>query len=461
MEKNSRFKILEGQLAPTIRLALPVVIAQLSQMLMGLVDTYMVGKLGPQFIGGVAVGNAFHVTLSIFGIGLLLGLDYLISFAYGQKNLAICHYWLIQGIYFVLLMAVPLTLASYFLSFHLDKFGINPEIAVQAGLFLRTFCFSLTPFLLFAVFRQYLQAMNCVKIITFISIAANFLNAGFNWLFIYGRWGISPMGVAGSGIATTLTRSLMVAAIGIFIIWRDQKFKLGLIQAPFRIDLPGIARMTKLGLPAAFQLTFEIAVFSLATAFAGTLGVIPLASHTIVLNIASLTFMVPLGISAAAAVRVGQFLGERKPDKAQGAGWIAILLATGFMATSGFFLFFAGRPIAGLFTQNLNVISLCINLLVYAALFQIADGIQVVGTGALRGYSDTRSPMFANFVGHWLIGLPLGYYLCFHRGASVSGLWSGLTLGLGIVATLVLYNWHRRSSQATTSLLEPVPLLQT
>lgn len=423
-----------------------MVVTQLGQMTMGLVDTYMVGKLGPEAIGGVAIGNAIYFSFAIFGIGLLLGLDYLISHAFGKKSLEECHYWLVQAIHFSWLIALPLMSLIFFTSYFLIDLGIQSSVAVQAGPYMRINCINMIPFFMFMAFRQYLQAMNIVRPVTLILLAANIFNAFFNWVFIYGHLHFSPMGVVGSGMATTVTRFLMLACVVLIALYYDRKMKSGLTSSSFKMDQPGLKRLWNLGLPAAFQLLFEVAVFSLATFIAGRLGAIPLAAHSIVLNVASLTFMVPLGISAAAAVRVGQALGEKNPLKARQIGWLCMAMSVTFMALSGVVLFTCSSALMKIFTTHMDVIDLGKKIFILAAVFQIADGLQTTGTGALRGLGETRTPMLANLWGHWLLGLPIGFYLCFYTSAGVLGLWIGLTIGLICVSTLVLRSWRQRTA---------------
>jgi MATE family multidrug resistance protein len=244
-----------------------------------------------------------------------------------------------------------------------------------------------------------------------------------------------------------MARAYMAFCLAITLLWVESKrLQPGWIGT-LSIDVRRMSALLKLGAPAATQILCEIGAFSAATALCARLGPVPLAGHEIALNCAALTFMVPLGISSAAAVRVGQQLGRRDPDGARRAGWSAILIGVGFMACSGSVFVSLPKLIARLFTPNPAVIQVGAQLLLVAAAFQLFDGLQTVATGALRGAGDTRTPMLANFFAYWLAGLPLGYVLCFRLGWGALGIWIGLCGGLMMIGSALLITWHRRNLQ--------------
>jgi MATE family multidrug resistance protein len=309
----------------------------------------------------------------------------------------------------------------------------------------------LLPLLLYFALRRCLQAMNMVKAVAFALVTANIINALFNWVLIYGHWGAPAMGTVGSGWSTAIARVYMAAVLVGYLLWYDRKHRTELLSTPVDIDLPRIRRLLTLGLPAALQITLETGVFATVTTLIAKLGPIPLASHQIALNTVSLTFMVPLGVSSAAAVRVGQALGRKDPLGARDAGSTAIVLGAFFMACCGVGLISFPRWIARMYTPDEKVIGATVGLLAAGAAFQLFDGLQTVATGALRGAGDTRTPMLCHFLAYWMIGLPLGAWLCFSRGWGAIGLWIGLSLALILIGIVLLLVWRRTVERLATA----------
>lgn len=430
-----------------VALAVPVVLSELGWMAQGIVDTIMVGKLGPAAIGSVAVGNAAYYTVAISGFGLLLGLDTLVSQAYGRRDHDDCHRWLAQGVYLACILTLPLMLLIALASFGFGPFGIRAEVAGPAGSYLRVLNWSTLPLLLYGASRRYLQAVGQVRVVTVTFVAANLVNWLFNWLLIYGKWGFPAMGLAGSALSTVLSRILMAASL-LGFAWRYERSRgHPLFRHWAGPSLARLRQLVRLGAPAAGQILLEVGAWNLATLSAGWLAPTSLAAHQIVFNYASLTYMVPLGISSAAAVSVGHAVGAGDLSRARRDGWLALAMGTGFMVMAAVVFVSAPVPLFALYTRDPAVMALGPALLGLAAVFQAFDGIQTVSTGALRGLGETRVPMLANLVGYWVFGLPLGLSLCFLLHWGIYGLWIGLTLSLIVIAATVLTRWHRDSSR--------------
>lgn len=413
-------------------------------MAMNTVDTIMVGRLGPAAIGAIGIGgNAFYA-LAIFGMGLLFGLDTLVSQSHGAGDRADTHHSLAQGVYSAVLITAPLMIIFFFLPPIFYAFGINAEVASLAGPFVQTLSLGTLPLLLYGAFRRYLQGIGHVRPVMFALVSANLVNWFFNWLLIEGNWGLPKLGVVGSALSTCLARIYMAGVLLFFIWWFERGYEAGFRSLVRKPDTKRMLRLLAIGLPAATQILLEIGAFGAAGILAGRLTPVALAAHQIALNCAAVSYMVPLGISSAAAVAVGQAIGRGEPAVARRSGFIAIGLACAFMACSAVAFLTVPRTILHIYTNDRSVLRLGVGLLGIAALFQLFDGIQTVATGALRGVGNTRVPMLVNLGGYWLFGLPVGYVLCFYLGYGVMGLWWGLTLALIVISLVLLGAWQRQ-----------------
>jgi MATE family multidrug resistance protein len=458
------------ELLPMLKIAVPVVMAELGWMTMGVVDTVMVGPLGPEAISAAGVGNSMHIAFAIFGMAVMLGLDTLVSQAYGARDIRDCHRWFFDGLMLAGLLAVPIMALLVLVWFAIPSLGfhgaVRPLLESYFGVLLLS-----TPFLLaYAVCRRYLQAMHAATPVMVALVTANVINAAGNWVLVYGHLGFSAMGVPGSAWATVISRAYMLGSLLFAVWWIDRKRTAELLRAGLPSDLSADASakvdalvkggglwhvdrafnaarlrtLLALGLPAASQVGAEVGVFALATALSGTLDPISSAAHQIALNMAGVAFMIPLGLGSAGAVRVGHAVGAGDRPRASAAGWTAILLTVGFMLFAASVFVLVPRQLISLFSKDADVLAVGSSLLFLAAIFQLFDGIQGVITGTLRGIGDTRTPMVVNLVAHWVLGLPTGYLLCFVIGWGVYGLWVGLSLGLIVTGTILLYVWTRK-----------------
>ena len=421
---------------------------------MGLVDTIMVGRLpnSAVAIGATGLGQSLYNVVAIFGGGLLLGMDTFVAQAHGRNDVRDARHTLVNGLVLALLMTPFLMVCVSFWPALMSHFGISLELVEPMRPFLSALNWGTLPLLAYFGLRRYLQAVNVTIPITFALVSANVVNAVGNWALIYGHLGFNAHGITGSGWSTFIARSYMALALLVTLIWVETRGPLSAHEVfvslrranVFRIDSVRIWALVKLGAPAAGQILLEIGAFSAATALCAKLGAVQLSGHEIALNCAGFTFMVPLGISSAAAVRVGQRLGQANVEGARRAGWSAILLGAAFMTCSGLAFLSLSNVLARAFSPDPYVIAVGATLLLVAAAFQLFDGLQVVTTGALRGAGDTKTPMIANFVAYYFIGLPLGYVLGFRFGWGALGIWIGLCIGLMIIGSALLFVWHRK-----------------
>ncbi|MGO8758636.1 MAG: MATE family efflux transporter [Terracidiphilus sp.] len=439
------------ELRGMVQLAVPVVLSELGWMAQGVVDTIMVGRLGPAAIGAVALGNAVCYTPSIFGMGLMLGLDTLVAQAYGREDHDECHRWLAQGVYLACFAAAPIMAALALASMGLPRLGIAASVAGPASGYLLWLNWGTLPLLIYGASRRYLQAVGQARVITVTYVAANLVNWFGNWVLIYGKLGMPALGVSGSAISTVVSRVAMAAALMGFA-WRyERKRGHPLFRHWAGPQMARLKQLLKLGAPAAGQILGEVGAWNLVTFSAGYLTPVALATHQIVLNYASVTYMVPLGISAAAAVSVGHAVGAGDAARARRAGWLALAMGTSFMLLAAVAFLAWPRPLIELFSNDARVLAVGPALLGIVAAFEVFDGIQTVSTGALRGLGETRTPMIANFVGYFALGLPLGFFLCFWMRWGIYGLWIGLTLALVVIALTLLRRWKRDSERQLLS----------
>jgi MATE family multidrug resistance protein len=436
--------LIRAELPPMLRVAIPVVLAELGWMAMGVIDTIMVGPLGPEAIAAAGVGTSLHMAFAIFGMGLLLGLDTLVSQAFGARQIQECHRWLVHGVALALLLTPPLMLICWGVYLAIPSLGFHPAVEPLLGDYYGVIVWSSPWLLLYAAFRRYLQGMHLVKAVMFALVSANVVNAGANWALIYGNLGFPAMGVAGAAWATLISRFYMAAVLLTAIVLYDRWRWSDLPTLAGHLHRAWFKRLLQLGFPAASTVALEVGVFASATALAGRLDPISAASHQIALNIAAVSFMIPLGLGSAGAVRVGHAVGAGDPPRAGAAGWTAIFLAIIVMVIAATTFVVMPRTLIGIFTRDESVLALGSTLLFVAAVFQLFDGLQGVTTGVLRGVADTRTPMITNLLAHWFFGLPVGYTLCFGFGIGVIGLWIGLSTGLIIAGVVLLYTWQRR-----------------
>jgi MATE family, multidrug efflux pump len=425
-----------------LRLAGPLVSIQVGTMLMGVVDTVMVGHVSPGALASVALGHMYFFAFSIFGMGVLFALDPIVAQALGARDELAVRRGLQRGLVLSLLLTVPISFVLLTVRPVLELAGQPIAVIADAAGFVHRNALSVWPFYVFIVLRQTLQAHHRVLPIFITIVVANLVNIGLNYLWIYGHFGFPAMGVLGSAWATTVSRWLM-AALMLVLGWPTLKPYLREV-APNLFDLRPLLRMLKIGWPIGAQMMLEGGAFNVMALLMGWLGVIQVAAHQIALNLASLAFMVPLGVSSAAAVIVGHAVGRGDAEGVRRATVASLVVGAGFMLCTGGLFIFAPAPLAGLYTSDALVLALAALLLPLAGVFAVFDGLQVVAIGLLRGLGETRVPMIVNVIGFWCIGMPVSLWLGFGLGYGAVGLWWGLVVGLIIVAVFLIVRVRQR-----------------
>jgi MATE family multidrug resistance protein len=423
------------ELRLTLALALPMIVAQVSQMLIGITDAAFIGRVGTTELAAAAFTHGIFGLFYIVGIGLLIPVGVFTARDHGAQNDAGCAVWLRHGKVLGLAAGGVSFLLLAGLSTQLHHFGQPAEVVAVVQPFFLLTALSLVPVFYFQVQRQYLDALGRPWVGTCIMLADVALNALLNWIFIWGHCGAPALGLTGSGLATLVARTLAVSLIALWLR-RDS-------HVPGHLSRDRFRALLQMGVPAAISLLFESGAFAAAMLMMGWLGATALAAHQIALSCAAFTFMVPLGLSMATSIRLSKALGSGRRDLLRPIGFGSLGLTVVIMLTFATVFALAGHTLAAGFTPDPAVIALATKLLVVAAIFQLFDGGQVVSAGALRGLTDVKVPTVITFIAYWVISLPAGYYLAFHTALGPIGVWSGLAAGLSVAAVLLARRFHR------------------
>ena len=437
----------QNHLKRTIALAYPVTISQLGHVMLAVVDSMMVGKVGATPLAASSLVNGLVFLVMVFGLGMSLAITPLVAIAKGKEDHRECGVILRQALLINTMLALLLTVTVYFLSdliFHLNQ---APEVARQAASYAKIIGLSILPFMIFQSYRQFIEGLFHTKPAMVITIIANFINAFGNWIFIYGKLGFPAYGLDGAGYATLGTRIFMALSLMVYVTTSRHFREFDPSPRFSQLNWSVIKKILNIGIPTGFQHFFEVGAFAFSAVMIGWLGSKPLAAHQIALNMASITFMIILGISAAGTIRVGNALGRKNIPEVRQAAFTAFLLAAGIMAcfAASFILFRNFLPT--LYIADPEVISIAASLLIIAAFFQVSDGVQAVGLGVLRGITDVKIPMLISLIAYWIIGFPVGYYLGFIRNLGTPGVWIGLLLGLTIAAIFFTLRFHLKTKK--------------
>ncbi|MET0791904.1 MAG: MATE family efflux transporter [Polyangiaceae bacterium] len=434
------------ELWPTLALALPIVVGQVAQMSIGLTDTAFIGRLGEVQLAAAAFTAGIFGMFYVVGVGLLSGAGVCAARDFGARNVTGSAAWLRHGRAFALLVGMTAFAALALLSTQFESLRQPPAVIAIVRPFFLLVAASLVPSLFFQAQRQFAEAVGHPRGPMLIIFSGFLLNALLNWVFIFGHWGSRPLGLVGSGWSTLLARFWTVLASSLWLRYSPHFAELRAARS-LGWELERFATLLRLGAPTGAMLLFERGAFGASSFLMGWLGELPLAAHQIALSCASLTFMVPLGLSNAVSVRISRARGAGQDGSVLAIGWGALSAGLVFMLAGAFVFSVAGKSLGAAFTPAGEVVALAARLLTVAAIFQVFDGAQVISVGALRGLTDVRLPMVITFVAYWLISLPLGYWLGFHAGLGAVGLWIGLAAGLGSAAIALVVRFHFKARQ--------------
>ncbi len=425
-----------AELRALARLAIPIVAIQVGLMFMGVVDTMMVGRVSREALAAVALGNFYYFAGAIFGMGVLLALDPVISQAVGAQDDDAVARAVQRGFILSLVLTVIASLVLPTARPVLTLLHQPAEVVPLAHTYVLGTLPGVAPFFFFVVLRQTLQAMHQTRAIVITIVVANLANVLINWMLIFGKLGAPALGVLGAAIATSISRWIMFFLLAL-LAWPLISRHVDPWRRESWTPRP-LLHMVRIGAPIGAAYFFEYATFGTIALLMGLLGTLEVAAHQIAINLASLTFMVPMGVSAAATVLVGNAIGRDDAAGARRAAKAALVAGAGFMTTSAVVFLAAPELLARLYTSDAGVLALAATLIPIAGLFQVFDGTQVVGAGVLRGAGETHSPMIIALLGFWVIGMPVSIYLGLYTPMRATGLWWGFVFGLAAVAAFLL-----------------------
>ena len=450
------------ELGAMLALAWPLILANLTQQVIQATDILLMGRLGATQLAAATLALNLTFTFNIFLLGLITASAPMMATALGRRFNAVrdVRRTFRAGLWLIGLAMPPYWLLLWHVGAIMRAFGISADLAGQGQTFLRAYMWCTAPWLLFQLLRNFLSALERPRVVLWLSLSGIAINAVLSWSLIFGHFGLPALGIFGGGLASSIVWGLLAIMLAA-VIRTDRQFRrFHLFGRLWRPDWPRYRNMWKLGLPIGLAMGFEGGVFSAAAYLMGLIDAESVAAHAVALQIAALSFMVPWGLSQAATVRVGLFLGQGDRGGITRAGWTACGLGVFFMATMALLIWAFPRELLTLFLDetpgNARVIALGVAFLGIAAVFQVVDGAQVVGAGMLRGLHDTRVPMIFTFVGYWAIGIGIGAWLAFGRGWQGEGIWTGLAIGLAIVAVLMIWRWSRRDGLGLINRRAPV-----
>lgn len=431
----------------TLIIAYPVILSQLGHVLVGVFDNLMVGQIGKLPLAAASLANSVFFVFFMFGLGVSMGMTPLVAAADGENDSGKAGNVLKHGFYVNTLLGFILV-AVLFLGAPVLRYLNQPEEVVALAIpYLWIIAASILPMMVFQSFRQFSEGLSFTKQAMYITILANMINIAGNYVLIYGKWGMPALGLNGAGWATLFSRILMAVLMALFV-FNFSRFKNYLSSINWRIwEFDSVRKILNIGVPAGFQFIFEVGVFGAAGIMMGWFGTESLAAHQIALNLASITYMMASGIAAAGTVRVGNQLGKKDIQSLREAGFTAFGMAGIFMGVCAIIFIFGRNFLPSLYIEDASVIQMSASLLIVGALFQLSDGIQVVGAGVLRGISDAKIPTIICFIAYWVLGLPMSYVLGHYFGLGPLGIWYGLWIGLSVAAVLLFIRFHQQTKR--------------
>jgi MATE family multidrug resistance protein len=436
--------MLRSEANKTIRLAYPIILGELAQMALGIIDTAMVGAVSYKHLAAAALVLSVMNIPFVLGIGITISVSQLVSQAHGQRDGQLVSHYLFNGFWLSAITAIVISLSLEFgqnILFHLNQ---DPEVAMLAVPYLRIMGWSIIPMLLFMALKQFTDGLEFTKTAMLLSIIALPLNFLLNWVLIFGNWGFPRLELVGAGWGTLITRSLIFIILGIVVL-RHATFKkyIAVRKNQWVFKWKTIKELLHIGIPSSLQISMEAGAFAVSGILVGTIGAMEQAAHQIALTIASVTFMVSMGLSQAGSIRTSNAFGRKNWPTISSIGRSTIIIALCYGVTCALALIIFRHQLPLVFNNNPQVLALSALLLLYAAIFQISDSTQAICAGLLRGIKDVRIPTLFVAIAYWVVGIPVGCVLAFYYEMGPAGIWTGFIIGLTLSAIFLSLRFRK------------------
>lgn len=436
---------IKQEIKTLFKVGLPVVIAQLLQMSMSFVDTVMAGRVSPEDLAAIAVGSSLFIPFMVLCMGCMMAVNPIVAQNAGGRKFNQIGKNARQVLWLSQILAIPCFFLLRNLDIVLVLMDVTEEIIPIASGYLKAISWGMFPFFAFGALRFFNEGLSVTRPAMYVALIGTLVNIPANYILMFGKLGFPRFGAIGTGYASAIVYTVMFIAM-FWFTYRFEPYKRFDIFGKFRLpEKKYLKELLQIGVPIGISSTMEVTMFAGVSLLISTISTVAIAGHQIAINFAAMTFMIPFGLSIAITARVGQSIGRKKPAEVRFRGYVGVAVSTLIMAGTALFMFLFPELITSIYTSDAEVTNIAIQLLYMAAIFQISDGLQVSGYGALRGLKDTKIPMFVNMFAYWIIGLPVAYYLGFIAGYGAPGLWIGLIFGLTVAGILHNIRFYRRT----------------
>jgi len=444
-EKSTYRKEIKQEVSSLLKIGFPVIIAQLLQMSMSFVDTVMAGRLSPQDLAAVAVGSSILMPFVVLCLGCMMAVTPIVAQNIGGRELKNIGKNARQVLWLSQILALP----SFFLLRNLDAafvlIGVTEDIIPIASGYLSAISWGIFPAYAFGALRYFNEGLSVTRPAMFVALAGTLINIPANYVLMFGKFGFPQLGAVGTGYASSIVFTAMFLLM-LWFTWSHQPYKRFDIFGRFRLpEKEYLKELLQIGVPIGISSTMEVTMFAVVSLLASTISTLAVAAHQVAINFAAMMFMIPFGLSVAISARVGNSIGKKRPGEARFRGFIGVGVSCCIMACTALLMFLFPEAIISIYTDDTSVTELAVQLLFMAAIFQLSDGLQVSGFGALRGIKDTKVPMYVNLVAYWILGIPIAYTMGFIYDFGAPGLWMGLIAGLTVAGILHNLRFYKRT----------------